>query len=132
MKIVLDTNVLVSAIVFRGKPKQLIVKAIESNIELFISPFVETELNRVLGGKFSFDKERLAEVRRFIRDSFIETEPKSLPKIIKRDISDNNILALAEETQADYIISGDSDLLELGSYREIPIMTPDNFLETRS
>lgn len=131
MKIVLDTNILVSAIVFRGKPKRLIEEAIENGIVLYISPFIENELNRVLKEKFSFDKERLTEVRCFIKDNFIKTRPKNLPKVIKRDISDNNILALAEEVQSDYIISGDNDLVELGSYEEIPIKTPDQFIEIK-
>ncbi|MEK7170760.1 MAG: putative toxin-antitoxin system toxin component, PIN family [Patescibacteria group bacterium] len=132
MKIVLDTNVLVSAIVFGGKPKELIIRAIESGTILYISTFIEDELQRVLKEKFSFSEERLSEAGRFVADTFTKIEPKDVPKIIKRDISDNNILALAKAIQADFIISGDNDLLELVSYQKIPILTPDKFLESRN
>ena len=130
MKNVLDTNVLVSAIVFGGKPKDVIVGAVESGDVIYISTFVERELRRVLKEKFHFREEQLSDVKRFVEDAFIKTEPTSLPEIIKRDPSDNNILALAVGAAADYIVSGDNDLLELGSYQSIPILTPDQFLES--
>lgn len=132
MKIVLDTNVLVSAIVFGGKPKDIIVSVVESGEMLCISTFVKTELRRMLAEKFSFDEERLAEVEHFISDSFIRNEPTSVPKVIKRDLSDNNVLALATFVAADYIVSGDNDLLELGSYQGISILTPHQFLDRRN
>ena len=86
----------------------------------------------MLAEKFSFDEERLAEVEHFISDSFIRNEPTSVPKVIKRDLSDNNVLALATFVAADYIVSGDNDLLELGSYQGISILTPHQFLDRRN
>lgn len=129
MRIVLDTNILVSAIVFGGKPKDLIVQTIETGEVIYISTFIESELQRVLKEKFSFGEERLAQVRNFVVDTFVKAEPKNVPKVIKRDVSDNNILALAASVEADYIISGDNDLLDLVVYTGIPILTPHKFLD---
>lgn len=132
MKIVLDTNILVSAIVFGGKPKDLIIQAVETGVVIYTSTFIETELERVLEEKFSFSKESITEVKRFVTDTFTKSEPKNIPKIIQRDISDNNILALATFVEADFIISGDNDLLDLAVYTDIPILTPHQFLDRKT
>ncbi|MCR4277625.1 MAG: putative toxin-antitoxin system toxin component, PIN family [Candidatus Berkelbacteria bacterium] len=131
MKIVLDTNVLVSAIVFGGKPKELLIRSIETGTIIYTSAFIENELQRVLKLKFSFSQEQTSEAGRFIAETFVKIEPEDVPEIIKRDISDNNILALATAVGADYIISGDNDLLDLGAYGSIPILTSHQFLDSR-
>lgn len=128
-RIVLDTNVYVSATLSRGKPYRVLRAAEEGNAELCVSPFIIDEVEDVLGrGKIPFDDER---VETFIGKilSFSEVvSPDSVPDAVPEDPSDDRILACAVEADADYLVSGDSHLLELGKYEGIDIMEPAEFM----
>ncbi len=133
-KLVLDTNVLVSAFLYR---KSLGVIADSINNGFIIPCFTKTtltELNETLNDpKFCavFEKQSLlsSELFDFIsRKGFILSEPTEIPTVIKADLSDNFLLACAVACQAKYIISGDQHLLKLKQFQNIPILTPRQFL----
>ena len=134
-KIVLDTNVLVSALINpHGKPAQIINYVFENKIRLFTSPSIMEELERVLSypklmKRHGLDSEELKE---FISDllsimSLIEEE--KIIEVIMEDPSDNKYLSCAIDAKVDFIISGDIHLLNLGEYEGIRIVTPAQFLE---
>lgn len=127
MKVVLDTNVIVSGLLFGGKPLQIIETVVEGKIEAYTSEGLLKELLEILGEKFGLPKERLRETEESIRENFNVVK---LGKVVKvaRDSDDNVVLEVALESRADYLISGDNDLLVLKSFSSIPILTPGEFL----
>jgi len=129
MKVVLDTNVIISAIVFGGKPRiifELII--VEKNLTGVISRSIIDELLGVLKVKFKYSHIQLIKIEKLIEENFIITHPQNIPKIIKEDSFDNQILAIADETPIDYIISGDNHLLNIKTYKNILIVTPHYFV----
>lgn len=134
-KIVLDTNVLVSALINpHGKPAQIINYVFENKIRLFTSPSIMEELERVLSYPKLMKRHGLdsGELKEFISDllsvmSLIEEE--KIIEVIMEDPSDNKYLSCAIDAKVDFIISGDIHLLNLGEYEGIRIVTPAQFLE---
>ena len=124
-KIVLDTNIIISAIIFGGKPRDVLEAAIKGKIRLCISEEILNELNRVLKRpKFGFPPKIIQSIT---NELLLTTElivPSRKIIVIESDPTDNMILECAVEANADYIITGDSHLLELGSFGNIKIITP--------
>jgi len=128
--IVLDTNVLISAIVFGGKPREIFKLIIERKVLLATSDYILGELETVLQrSKFSFPKETVRTILNEIISLSDIVYPKNKISIITRDPDDNNILECAITAKANVIISGDNDLLDLKVFKTIPILTPRDFLE---
>jgi len=128
-RIVLDTNVYVSATVSRGKPYRVLRAAENGDAELYVSPFIFGEIEDVLGrDKIPFDDERVERFVDKILGISTVVSPDDVPEVIEKDPSDNRILACAIEAEADYVVSGDSHLLELGEYEGIDIMEPAEFV----
>lgn len=129
-KVVLDTNILISAIVFGGKPREVLKAAIRGQIQLVLTEDIIEEMRRVLEGK-KFQSP--AETRDLIiheLESLAEiVKPKEKTTFIKKDPEDNRVLECAQGAQADYIVSGDKHLLEIEDFKEIKIVTPEKFLD---
>jgi hypothetical protein len=130
LKIVLDTNILISAIVFGGKPREILEQVIAANLSLGISKPIIEELRDVLSrDKFKYP----ASVIHFIISQLEEEAQFVVPheklEIIERDDADNRILECAAEFEADFIITGDSHLLELKKFNNIRILKAVDFLE---
>jgi len=135
LKIVLDTNVFVSALINpRGKPAQILNYVFESKVRLFTSPSIIEELERVLSypklvKRHGLEKE---ELKKFVSDllSILSlVEGKKAIEVIAEDPADNNYLSCALDAKADFIVSGDIHLLNLREYEGIQIITPAQFLE---
>lgn len=128
-KIVLDTNILISACGWEGKPKELFRKILNREYELIISREQIDEVKRVLNyPKFDFTEDQKS---RFLVILVLISTIIQISKrldIIKNDPEDNRILEIALESQADFIISGDAHLLELKSYETIQLITVSDFL----
>ena len=127
---VVDTNVLVSALVFKQKPEQVVSKIFQSGLFLFSDDTLE-ELIDVLG-RPKFSKYISAEIVHDyigLLDNFSIFVKPSQKITVCRDPKDNMLLELAVAGQADYIITGDQDLLELNPFRNIQIVKPAKFLE---
>ena len=119
--VVADTNILVSALQFGGKPKQLLDPAIDDQIDLSVSEAIIAETLRVLNDKFVDTAEWIAEGDRQLRVITRLVEPTESIQAIEADPTDDRILECAVAAEADVIVSGDSHLLSLSSFRGIPI-----------
>lgn len=130
MKVVLDTNIIISAIVFGGKPRiifELIVS--EKKITGIISKPVFNELIGVPKVKFKYSQNQLIKTEKLIEENFIINNPQNIPKIIEEDYFDNQILAIIDESLVDYIVTGDNHLLKIKAYNNVPIVTPHYFVD---
>ena len=129
-RVVLDTNVLISAIAFEGKPREVFRKALTGQMRLAISEDILGELEGVLSGKkFKYSKEVIRSIRKLIEDLAEFVIPQKEVKKIKKDPDDNRILECSVEAEAHFIISGDNHLLELKQYKNIRIITPSEYLK---
>jgi conserved hypothetical protein TIGR00305 len=130
IKIVLDTNILISAILFGGNPRKILSLIIDNKIQGFISPFIIFELKEVLRKKFNFPLEILEELEELIKEKFIIVYPKKTINLIKEVLADNRILECAVEARADFLISGDAKhILKLKEINKTKIVSANEFLE---
>ena len=128
-KVVIDTNVFVSGLNFAGKPSEVLELFIKGEIEVYISPFILRELERILKEKFEWDEERIQRALNYIKGKAIEVQPKFKLSVIKEKEDDNRILECALEGKVQYIISGDKrHILPLKDYKGIKILSPTEFL----
>lgn len=129
MRIVLDTNVVLSALLWRGKPYQLLVAIRQRNdARLSSSPALVAELADVLSR--ASPARRLAAIGKTARDvltDYLEAveliEPEEVPRVVPADADDDHVIAAAVTARAEIIVSGDFDLLSMGSHRGIDILS---------
>ena len=135
-KVVLDANVIISA-AFGGKPLEAVVRALEDH-EVYLSLTIERELQEVISG---LSKKLTKEQILFIREKFEQL--LSLAKrisvstdvVLSRDPKDDHYLSLCKEAGAEFLVTGDKDLLSLSQDRlkanriSCKIVTPQAFLE---
>lgn len=129
MRVVPDTNVPISAIIFGGPPEQIILLARQQRLRLIISCATLDELRRVLRQKFHFADAAVFKAELLLREISDVIEPLETITTIKDDPSDNRVLEAAVEGVANVIVSGDRHLLRLKTYRDIPIRSVREFLE---
>jgi putative PIN family toxin of toxin-antitoxin system len=130
LKVVLDTNVLISAILFGGKPRQILEKAIRGEIRLCLSEPILEELKGVLQrSKFDYSPEMIQFILTELMSIADFVNPSETLKVVLEDPEDNRILECAVEAGANYIISGDLHLLKLRRYRNIEVVHVAAFLE---
>jgi len=128
-KVVLDTNIIVSAIVFGGKPRQVLSLVYSFQVQGFISRFIITEVLEVLRKKFDFPPVKLRKVEALLLKNFILVEPKKSLSLIRGCLADNRILECAREAKVDYLVSGDKKhLLPLKKVKNFQILTAGRFL----
>lgn len=128
-KVVLDSNVLISAAVFGGKPREILDLAIKGLFEVAISDDILEEIKGVLKGeKFQFPEKIVHFLMSEIEELAELVEPKEKIEAVLEDPEDHRVLECAVESRASVIVSGDSHLLALQSFGQIKIMNPDEFL----
>jgi len=133
VRVVLDTNVLISAILFGGKPRQILEKAIRGEIRLCISEPILEELKGVLRrSKFDYSPEMIQIILTELTGIAYLVNPSKTIRVVLEDPEDNRILECAVEAEANCIITGDSHLLKLIRYQNIEILNPLGFLEKLS
>jgi len=130
VRVVVDTNILVSALINRGKPKKLVLKLLEEHT-VILSRQMLAELADVLTrDKFAV---KTAQVDRFlavlVRKSKIVT-PSSRFKIIREDPDDDVVLNTAYAGKAEYIVTGDRHLLALKEFKRTKIVKVNQMLES--
>ena len=129
-KVVLDTNVLISAIIYGGKPRTIVEAALAGTIEIYVSEAIIGELEGVLGGpQFGLSAQ-------FVRNTMAElaalaewVAPGKHINVVQDDPADNFVLDCALAAEADYLVTGDGHLLRLGVCGGVRIISPQEFLE---
>jgi putative PIN family toxin of toxin-antitoxin system len=133
MKVVLDSNVFVSAlIVTAGKPAQILRRL--GAFDLLTTEEILAETERVLNynrisRRYGLSSQDIAAYIQRLREASRVLRATLRVEVIKDDPDDDKFLALAQEAGADYIVSGDPHLTRLSAYEGIPILTPARFLE---
>lgn len=129
-RVVLDTNILISALGWKGNPRNIFNKAIDGEFELVLSHKQLSELLRVLSyPKFKFSSEQKDRFLSILLGIVMLVKTKHSINVIKEDPDDNVILEPANEMKIDYIISGDGHLLKLKEFKGTRIVTPKQFLD---
>lgn len=129
MKLVLDTNVLVSALFWDGNERRLLMQCLEGRHRIVTSPALLAEVERVLTGKFGMPK---ADVRIYLETALSTAEvvtPKQPLQVVAADPADDRVLECAVEGAADLIVTGDRHLLDLRRYDSIRIVRASVALE---
>lgn len=122
IRAVLDTNVIISALIFGGQPRRTLKEVITGGMIACHSPLLLAELVDVLYKKFHFTKDKLRLLEKKIKKHFILVYPQKNINILK-DTADNRVLETALAGKCDYIITGDKELLALKKYQQIKIIT---------
>lgn len=128
-KVVVDTNVMLSDIVFGGKPRVLTALIVQNTITAYTSPDLLAELLRILKQKFLLTAEELRFIETKMKKNFKIVYPKRRMRVLK-DEPDNRVLETALEGNCDFIVTGDKDLLKLGKYKNIEIISINYFLDS--
>lgn len=131
MRIVLDTNVLVSALHFGGRPRRVLERAIRGEYELVTGAAILRELERILIDTCGWDSARAAMARSEVEGLAHVAHQATIPRVC-RDPDDDAILSIAVAGHAEAIVTGDSDLLDLDRYGAVAIMTVTDFEERAS
>ena len=129
MKIVLDTNVIVSALNFPGNERRVLDLAQRGRYDLCLSPFILQEVSGVLVRKFRWSEQRTGQAIRMLRAVATILEPQRRPSVIQGNDADNRILECAVEVSADYLVTGDRQhLLPLKEHEGAQMVTSVQFL----
>lgn len=129
MKVVLDTNIYISAIALPGgQAEKALQAALHGHYQVAISKPIIHEVLDVLAKKFERDPEALARVAVFLAELGTLVQPRKTLHVLK-DTPDNRILECAATARAHYIVTGDRAMLALGHYQEARIVTLRAFLD---
>lgn len=132
LRIILDTNVLISGLLFSGPPHLIIKQILTGKYRLHTSADLVAELDYVLKSKFPNSRAACADTLEAIKHIAHLAVPHQRIDIIKDGPDDNRILECAVSAEADIIISGDKHLLNIKSFRHIPVISPSEFLKRYS
>lgn len=132
MKIVIDTNVLVSGLIKPGSPPELILLLVlNDQVNLYISGDIFQEYGHVLSrGKFGkyLNPKRIKTFLSEIKERAVEINPQTAVHLIKEDPADNKFLECALEAKADFFITGNKRHFPFKKFHETRIVTPAEFL----
>lgn len=134
MRVVPDTNILISGLLWAGPPRKVLDAAREGELQLYTSNALLDELDDVLHrDKFASRLRGAGVTRRTLVSGYaalaILVEPKQIPPTVLEDPDDDAVLACAIAADAEVIVSGDSHLLDLGVFSDIPIVTAIELLD---
>ena len=128
MKVVLDTNVLLAAFGTHGLCESVLELCLERH-EVFLSEHILCELQRHLCTKFRMTAALAKNVLNFLRENADVIEPAVMPPSACRDADDLPVLGTCQSAGADYLVTGDADLLVLMSCGPTKIVPPREFYE---
>ena len=128
MKAVFDTNVLIAAFLTEGICAKLLIRARRRDFDLILCDGILQEFERVLKKKFAASPHETSEALIILSEAALEIlgRTDSITPIC-RDSDDDLILACARDAVADYVVTGDEDLLVLKNYESISIVNPREF-----
>ena len=128
IRVVLDTNIIISSIFWKGSPHEVVRRGILKVYQLVTSAEILDEVSNKLRTKFKFPEESIQDLVDILvaHSHIVETAAKF---DVVRDGSDNKIIECAYAGKADYIVTGDPDLLDLKEFKNTRIITAKEFLE---
>ena len=129
LRVVADTNVIVSAVLWEGIPGRLIAAAVEGEIQLFTSQTLFDELTDVIQRKklakaVARTGQTAEQILHDYRRLAHRVSSRALTAQVSRDADDDHVLACALAARADLIVSGDRDLSDLKEFKGMPIVRP--------
>lgn len=127
-KVVVDTNVLISAFLFKGRSAAVLEYIITSH-QLYFSDWLLDEFYEKLRYKFNVDVKIIEEIIEVLSRQSINIAPFGVAPDICSDKDDNNVLHLVEYATADYLVTGDKQLLKINQYKSCKILNPTDFFE---
>lgn len=131
MRVVLDTNVLISGLHSAGgKPAEIFRLALKGDVQLFSSSALLKELQEVLREKFDWPRTAVERTISVLSGIASVVEPTEQLSVIHADDADNRVLECAVTARADFLVTGDKrHLLPLKEFRGIKIVSPGDFLQ---
>ena len=130
VRVVADTNILISALLFGGHPEQVFLAGLRGEIQLLASLFLLKGLEKVLKEKFKLNIHLVREIVEEVRGVAEIVEVSSHIKAISYPDEDNRVLECAVDGRADFIVTGDTKhLLPLREYGGIKILSASEFLK---
>ncbi len=131
MKIVCDTNVLISGVLFGGHARKILQLASRGVLINFLSPDILREVEDVLRrSRFGLRPDHVLEIVALFKDTFEIVIPSLRVQAVQSDPEDNHVIEAALEAGAEFIISGDNHLLKLKEWEGIRVVSPAQFIET--
>lgn len=127
IRVLLDSNVLLSALVFGGKSRRVIEWLLENATIVYCTEII-TEIRRIVAVKFPDFEIELQMLEKLLERDAMKVKIGNATITASRDPDDNVILEAAVAGRCQYIITGDNDLLVLTSYNDIKIVRPTDFL----
>ena len=127
MKTVFDTNVVIAAFVTDGLCARILRRGRNGEFEFILGIPVLLEFRRILKSKFMFSDEEISFFSSILEEAATVFRPAVSVAGVCRDPDDDAVLACAAESGADYLVTGDKDLLVLGKYGKTKILTPREF-----
>ena len=126
MRVVLDTNVIVAAFATRGLCAEVFEVCVSAHT-VIISEHIIAEIGNALLNKIKLPKVIVGDLLDYLRDTAEIVKPALIDKSMCRDENDLPIIGTAVKGQAEFIVTGDSDLLQIKKYHGIEIVTPREF-----
>ena len=126
MKILLDTNVLLSAFITGGRCAELIEDAVHAH-ELYYTEFIAEEMRGKLRKKFKTSDAVALEAAEFLRRFFRRGETAVNVEAVCRDPDDDQVLADAAANHIEVVVTGDQDLLTLKEHRGVRMLSPKDY-----
>jgi len=128
VRAVFDTNVLVAAFAAEGICSKILTRGRKKQFHLIACPIILQEFDRVLIKKFSATRNEAQSALKIVSEAMHSIVlPSQSEHGVCRDPDDDAILACALEARADYLVTGDMDLLELKIFKGVQIVTPRDF-----
>jgi len=129
MKVVFDTNVLISSTLWQGSVSQkLLFKLIKENIKIYSSKEILLEYQKILKRDFNYSDKEISEIMDKILIFVTLVEPKEKVRIVKDDPEDDKIIETAIASFSDYILTYDKHLLKLKKFKNVKIIKPEKLI----
>jgi len=126
MKIVFDTNILISSTLWDNSVAQkFLFKCIKENIQIFSSQEIIEEYKEILARDFDYKKQEIGRILEKILQFLTLVTPSIKIDVVKGDVDDNKIIECAVESKSEYILSYDKHLLKIKEYQGIKIVRPE-------
>lgn len=129
MKVVFDTNILVSAMLWRGTPYRCLLAIRAGLADLILSPPIIDEFRNVLDKKFALTREEVEEGIALVQESARLIGIPGTLRVLTDDPEDDKFIETALVAGAQCLVSGDKHLLRLGDYRGIKVISARAFLD---